>query len=183
MDGLRAQITEAQKVRSDLMKWKLILVAGLGAAGLGFNKEVFEQQYLVLCFIPFVCVYVDALCAHLSLRITAVGEFLTSQTPQTSAEKFIRDYEHFLRISPPPFKLEELVLHWSTIILSVLVIISGIGFSSWSNSVQTSEAYGPSIILHCVSGIGGIMLTVWVKHYHGVRKKVLEHCAKSNVDA
>jgi len=30
---LRNQITETQKIRSDLMKWKLLLVAGIGSVG------------------------------------------------------------------------------------------------------------------------------------------------------
>ena len=68
MDSLRAQITESQKVRSDLMKWKLLIIAGIGTAGLGFDNFKFPDAHMVLCLIPLVAVYVDALCAHLSLQ-------------------------------------------------------------------------------------------------------------------
>jgi len=34
METLRSEIIESQKARNDLMKWKLLLVSGLGAAGL-----------------------------------------------------------------------------------------------------------------------------------------------------
>ena len=117
--SLRIQITDTQKVRSDLMKWKLVIVAGLGAAGLGFQNTTFEQKHILLCFVPFVCIYVDALCAHLSLRIKAIGEFLVSREPKSEIEEYVRDYEKFLRISPPTFRLETIALHWTTIFFSI----------------------------------------------------------------
>ena len=62
----RTEIVEAQKGRTDLLKWKLILVAALGALGLGINgfskdaKPALSLD-LALCLIPLVCVYVDLL--------------------------------------------------------------------------------------------------------------------------
>ena len=64
MEPLRNEIIESQKARTDLMKWKFILVSGLGAAGLGFtgksdDSTIEHVTILVLCCIPFVCAYVD----------------------------------------------------------------------------------------------------------------------------
>ena len=39
MDSLREEIRESQKARTDLMKWKMVLVASVGAAGLGFTSK------------------------------------------------------------------------------------------------------------------------------------------------
>lgn len=40
IDKLRDEIIESQKARTDLMKWKLILVAAIGAAGFGIGSHV-----------------------------------------------------------------------------------------------------------------------------------------------
>ena len=77
MSNLRQQVIESQKIRSDFLKWKLILIAALGSAGLGLGGiNHFSNTYMILCLIPLVCVYVDALCIHLYLRIKIIGTFI-----------------------------------------------------------------------------------------------------------
>lgn len=74
---LRGEIVEAEKARCDLLKWKLGLVAGLGAAGLGlgsYHTADCDFHY-ILCLIPLVCVYVDLLAKHMTLRIMVIGCF------------------------------------------------------------------------------------------------------------
>src|SRR6476620_5919020 len=85
--GLRDEIIESQKARADLFKWKIILVAAIGAAVLGVayplgetaragqDELVTKREYL-LCLVPLVCVYTDILCAHMNLRIRVIGQFL-----------------------------------------------------------------------------------------------------------
>ena len=76
---LRDEIVESQKARCDLLKWKLALVAGLGTVGLGLGdyapKEPGYSHHYVLCLIPLVCVYVDLLAKHMTLRIMVIGCF------------------------------------------------------------------------------------------------------------
>ena len=105
MDLLRTQVIETQKARSDLMKWKLILVAGLGTFGLGLGNIARGPCYPILCLVPFVCNYVDALCAHLSIRIQAIGDFLASETPNTSEEKREHNYEVFFKNHSPSVQI------------------------------------------------------------------------------
>ena len=80
LDSLRNEIIEAQKGRLDLLTWKVILVAGLGGIGLGFNigsdSQAIVSPHLVLGLILLVCLYVDALCRHLQLRILVISDFL-----------------------------------------------------------------------------------------------------------
>ena len=62
-----------------MLKWKLVLVGTLGAAGLGLagaSRHTPGHPELVLCAVPFVSVYVDLLCRHLSLRILVIGRYL-----------------------------------------------------------------------------------------------------------
>jgi hypothetical protein len=65
---LRNEVIESQKARTDLFKGKIILVAAIGAAGLGIGNTT-GKNYNLLCLIPLVCVYVDILCSHMNLRI------------------------------------------------------------------------------------------------------------------
>ena len=97
MNTLRQEVLESQKVRSDLLTWKLILVAALGTAGLGFTKngEGFDNLHLILCLIPFVCLYVDLLCRHLSLRVIVIGSFVRTYKPDNEFG-VLSDYEKFI---------------------------------------------------------------------------------------
>ena len=173
MEALRAQIVETQKARSDLMKWKLILVAGLGTAGLGLKTGNAEPWYPILCLVPFVCVYVDILCAHLSLRIQAIGEFLAAQEAMSPEEEREHDYELFLRSDSPPFRLEALALHWSTVFLSALV--AGVSYLL-STSAESLPSPSTRIAL-LISGCLGVILTLGVWIFHGSRTKAIKKAA------
>jgi hypothetical protein len=76
MSDLRTEIIESEKARSDLLKWKLIGVATLGAAGLGLNNpQQGVRTYFLLPLIPLLCFYADQLCRHLTLRILVIAAF------------------------------------------------------------------------------------------------------------
>lgn len=116
---LGAEILECQRSRSDLLKWKLILVAGVAAAGLGFAPGQ-NKQPLLLALIPFVCVYVDLLCSHQWLQIHVIAAFLREKHD---------DYESFVqRIrqnNVKPFALEKWALYGTTILLCIGTAIVG----------------------------------------------------------
>lgn len=71
---LRSEIIESEKARIDLLKYKLVAVAALGSIGLGLNKES-SQHPLILALIPLVCIYVDLLCYHNTMRILVIGKY------------------------------------------------------------------------------------------------------------
>jgi hypothetical protein len=70
------EIIENEKARLDLFKWKVILVAGLGAAAAGLVGTQPIAPALPLALIPLVCIYVDLLCADLTLRIAVITRYL-----------------------------------------------------------------------------------------------------------
>jgi hypothetical protein len=73
---LHGGIVEAQKSRIDLFKWKLILVAGLGAAASGLiGTGHFQHPGFLLALIPLVSLYVDLLCLDQTLRIVVVARY------------------------------------------------------------------------------------------------------------
>ena len=144
MDKLRDEILEAQKMRADLIKWKLVLVAGLSAAGLGLH-DAQRKVALLLCLIPFVCVYVDIVARHLNLRIHVIAEYLRRQTgdPDSAYEVFAG-----LMAKKNVFTLETGVLWYSTLFLSLMVILAGYGM--WGElSIRDS-------VLFMLSGLFGI---------------------------
>lgn len=172
MANLRMQVVETQKARSDLMKWKLILVATLGAAGLGVRNP---PVYHLLCLIPLVCVYVDALCAHLSLRIKLIGQFVVAQQAETEDQHYERAYEEFIRESSPSHQLEFDALYWSTYFVSTLVVVSGPFLSIWRPARDLSFAYWTVLlILLCLSGLGGILATRRIRRWQNEREKVFK---------
>ena len=107
------------------LKWKLILVAALGAVGLGFSNSntVVPNAYLVLLLIPLVCFYVDLLCKHMSLRIIVIGAFLRfgSKAEEDAAyESFVSEARAMgPRKNMNTFAFEEWALDGSTVVLSL----------------------------------------------------------------
>jgi hypothetical protein len=160
MERLREEILQAQKIRSDLLKWKLALVGAIGAAGFGFggaNTDADSHPELVLCTVPLVCVYVDLLCLHLSMRIVVIGTFLRSKVSgHLTEDKAVAEYETFVESTrhltlkredgpdePAPsggeasaFALEDWAVTWSTIVLSGAVF--GYGIAASDTAIQVA---------------------------------------------
>jgi hypothetical protein len=76
-EWLRQEHIDAQKKRVKLIQWKLVVVATLGATALGFTgSNAAPNSDLVLCCIPFVCCYADALIYHNGIISHVIGEFI-----------------------------------------------------------------------------------------------------------
>jgi hypothetical protein len=123
-DKLRDEIVASQKARHEFMKWKLILVAAIGAAGLGLSH--FDQDWkgkgILLALIPFVSIYVDAVCFHNDLRIMAIARFLRTQTGDPEMKK----YEDYCLRNRSSFSLEDFALVGTTLPLSLFILILGL---------------------------------------------------------
>jgi hypothetical protein len=93
MAALRSEIVESEKARIDLLKYKLIAIAALGSIGLGLgggqsnNGAPLIHATYILNIIPLVCLYVDLLCHHNTMRILVIGQFLKAKGC---------DYENFI---------------------------------------------------------------------------------------
>src|SRR5437879_5362705 len=101
--GLRLEIIASQKARTDLLKWKMVLTAALGTVGLGLYKpegptEEVSWAPFTLCCIPLACIYVDLLCAHLSLRIKVIGTYFRKKAEVTAIpDRQLISYEQFVQ--------------------------------------------------------------------------------------
>jgi hypothetical protein len=159
MNTLRAELIEAQKARNDLMKWKLLTVAGIGGAALGFSDKGPSNAHFALAILPLACAYVDLLCRNLSLRTKAIGLFVEHGeheiAPLRAYEKFYRDIHDSVwnRLS-----LESWALRWSTVFISLAIVPVGIltGRSGWTPLSWPSG-------LFYVSSIAGLAVALWIE--------------------
>ena len=130
IEKLRDEIIESQKARTELMKWKLILVAAIGGASLGIGSELPPERnppYGLLGLIPWFCLYVDAICIHIELRIMAIGRFIRlGGNGSVPADSIARKYEEYCAASRPAFSLEGFALTVTTVAISVLVLAIGV---------------------------------------------------------
>jgi hypothetical protein len=175
MDSLRNEIIEAQKSRSDLMKWKLVLVSGLGAVGLRLtdipdDTTVKHVSGIVLCLIPFACSYVDALCRHLFCRILVIGRFLALH--DNSDPNLLCKYEQFtksaremkftwLKVKKPylsAFGFENLILPVSSVVLGIFLII----ISDYFEGIEKFMIW--------ISGIVGVILPILIDYFFRLQR-------------
>ncbi len=176
MNNLKTELLHAQKTRDDLMKWKLMLVSGIGAAGLGFSNSTSPKYAeLAICLIPFACVYVDLLCRNLSIRTKSISAFISSGSSSDSVNLEIL-FERFYALFDSKRKaMEGMAFVYSTIVLSVAITMSGI-LIIYTKKIENVPFldFWPSL-LFIASGVGGILFS-WVVEfqYKGQNKKLKE---------
>lgn len=122
---LSDEIVATQQSRSEYLKWKLVLVAALGAVGLGLDEKI-SAAPLLLALIPWVCVYVDLLCGSLNARLILIGTFY--------AKKRHDEYEEFVQKNRDVFTVEDAALYWSTLALCGILLIFGVAGMLWKPS-------------------------------------------------
>lgn len=137
--SLRSEIVQSQQIYIDLLKWKVILTAALGGAGLGVN---FSKQPIPVVFalIPLVSVYVDVACSHVYRRILVIANWFKMWPERaerigkvTPAESFICGYEHWCdeawSRSNRPSSAESVAIRAFTELSSFLLLL--IGLALW----------------------------------------------------
>jgi hypothetical protein len=174
MSDLRGEIVEAQKLRADFVKWKLIITSGLGAAGLGFTEHsTLKYAYVVLTVIPFACAYVDLVCRHINLRIIIIGSFL--KVCPGGLESAYEAFVDKTRGKVDFFVLEDWALQGSTIILSLAVTVAGLVFQ-FSDTKPDGISAGIKLMF-IFSGLGGILLSLITDDLYKTRVEILRKLA------
>ncbi|HXH40428.1 MAG TPA: hypothetical protein VNN08_17490, partial [Thermoanaerobaculia bacterium] len=180
-DKLRDEIIESQRTQHDLMKWKLFLIAAIGAAGLGAfpgmmavtartptDAALKPDTTPLLALIPLVCLYVDTLCFHNVLRVMAIARYCRSLTaknpPVIGTDNLSRNeaaaiatYENYCKNNRRNFALEGFALVTTSVILSGLVI----GFGLWPQfRARLGFASLKDSVLLLVVGISGLLFSL-----------------------
>jgi hypothetical protein len=169
MDSLRKEIVESQKMRVDLMKWKLILIAGIGGVAIGLTEKLpkdFDSR-LLLCLLPIANIYVDLMCRHLTLRILVIGRYLhycylngieideghyeimameARTLPLKAVFNELFDSQNLRQLFlPSAFGLEKFAVSWSSIIISSLLIVYALAYCPYSaNTLFATTAAFPT---------------------------------------
>ena len=185
MEKLREEIIESEKARADLLKWKLIGVAALGATGLGLTEhEGVPGASLLLALIPPVCFYVDLLCRHVSLRIMVIGRYLrlydATQQPYEAFVQRARDMRNYWGAPVSAFVLEDWALEWSTYLTCALVLVAGLVWQPTGKEGLTLVVFGHPLgfaeltrYAFLGSGIGFAFLTLMIRLTFGERDRLL----------
>lgn len=131
---LRTEIIESEKTKTDLMKWKLVLIAGVGSTtfGLAQSAILLKFQYLI-CLLPCVCLYVDLIYFQINLKIISIGSFirqlkpLDSQKPDISTMILYEKYVEKIRKTQNQnsWSFERWAIQGSSILSSIFVILFG----------------------------------------------------------
>jgi hypothetical protein len=159
---LRTEIIESQKARTDLLKWKIVLISALGAVGFGIGKDASGPLPAVLGFIPIVCAYVDLLCVHNDLRILVIGGFLRERLKGKPEDSDIQAYEEICQNNRCVFLLESFALVGATVLLSSLIALMAYSPDLWG-IFPTSHDHPMSDSVRSflgVTGVSGLLVSV-----------------------
>jgi hypothetical protein len=151
--SLRNEVVESQKFKSDLLKWKLILAAALGAAALGLNSK--DRMPALLTLVPFVCIYADIVCYHNDLRVHVIGRFLRTYNECEAYNEsiaFWKRYEESCVQHRGVFGLENFAMYWATLLLSLLIATLPLVPSS---IITVTSAAGPMCVMTGSLGLLG----------------------------
>jgi hypothetical protein len=161
---LREEIMACQQARADFLRWKLILVAGAGAAGIGMLQAEIDPAPVLLALIPPICAYVDAVCLHNDSRIMMIALFMR-ESPLVS--EAARAYETLCQDNRDRFYSEWAVLFLSSAGLSLLVLGIGLLAGYWPAKVAALKVAHPVEQVLMTSGLLGLLATIYLVRRHG----------------
>ena len=154
--ALREEIVECQRARAEFIRWKLILVAAVGAVALGVGQGTTATPLpALLALIPLICVYVDSVCLHNDARIMVIAAFFRGSAEVSRAGKA---YETFCATHRSWFYHETIAVFGSSAALAILVAIV-----SLRKDTQDLMRMGEVVpVLLFTSGVVGLALTGWL---------------------
>lgn len=177
INPLRTEIVESEKARMDFLKYKLLAVAVLGSIGLGLNIHPSGSldNIFILGIIPLVCLYVDLLCYHNSMRILVIGNYLANEN--CPYENFRIDVDKLAKTGKSKkrvdyfFELEDWVLLYSTFILSFSIFI----FGSIMFHKHNKDFF---MLILIIPGLLGMTLSIIISEIYNYKKRVLVKVSK-----
>lgn len=168
---LASEITESQKVRSDLLKWKVIAVALIASVGLGISSKYLQFE-LALCVIPFVMSYIDALCIHINLRIFSIAKWHRTDKAEELEDNsefiYMQEYEKFTveAFNAGAFNLEKWTIFYSSLVVNLVVVLTPLfGLKSEAENINYWLV---------ASGLAGLFFTIVLNEYMLITKKKIE---------
>ena len=155
MDTLRSEIMQAHEARSELLKWKLVIVGAIGSVGLGLaGAKTSNHADLVLAAVPLVCIYVDLLCMNLNIRMLVIASWMRKVETENPEQLALRNYERFVDGFRDAFALEDWAIDSATRVLSLAVGLYGVfGAIYGGASAAVSIAFIGSGVIGLLSSV------------------------------
>jgi len=158
---LKEEINETTQSEHDFDKWKLIVVAAIGAAALGMGKDASENHYWLMLCIPFVCAYIDLHSYQLQTKIMIIARFIREHGEEDAT---LQNYEKIcyqLHETGNSFYLGQYANLSASIILSMLAPALAVA-RYWGRIGRLDANAWIANILWAV----GILLIVVLRLYH-----------------
>lgn len=190
VDKLREEIITSQQNQANLTRWKLLLIAAIGASSLGVlpNSQITERTLALLALLPLVCLYVDTLCFHSGRRVMTIAKYFRAagrrakdRGDTTTEMAEVGEYEEFCRANRNHFGLEGIALLIVSVLLSAAVSITGIGIDGqarWLPNVFPPQAdvneRWPLALLLIISGAVGVLACSGLYVAHRLKLKELD---------
>jgi len=171
-EKLRNEIIESEKSQADILKWKLIAIAGVASVslGVGSTAAVPEAARLLICLVPLICIYVDLISLHIMTRIITIGFYLKESG--NVYEQFA--FEVRYKTAANPFIFEAVVLHGSSLVFNAIILVLCLVFPqtlpNWPSAYTTAYA---------LAGLLGIIATLWVLMMYKMRLKEVRDAAET----
>jgi hypothetical protein len=208
LDKIRDEIIETQKIQAALARWKLVLVAALGAAGLGIQPSNSDRGGAALLgLLPFVCLYADSLVYNSGIRVLAIARYLRrdanwSSSVETGATGAVngdhhelaaaRDFEIFSVCARSHFDLEVLAFRGVSIGVSGIVATIGlVHLWDWQLASAAVTIRPWEMWWLIVTGVMGVGLSVKLYERHQRKVRVFDgddhelmcaSCTRRNLD-
>jgi hypothetical protein len=188
-DKLREEIIQSQIAQNSLTKWKLGMIAAIGAAGVGaLNQGKAPREFVVLWgLIPFVCLYTDIVCYHVGVRVVVIARYFRLRQNSDSYKNLLYDlnpgdragmrlfddYEWFCVRNRHQFLLEGIAIMLVSVVISAIIAIAG-----WFLPLQPKllpPTYATLIGgMLFWSGTGGVLTTMLAYRVHRQRTSWLD---------
>jgi hypothetical protein len=154
---LRVEIVEAQKARLDLLKWKVILVAALGAAASGIvETHRASNPNLLFALVPLVCIYVDLLSRDQTLRIIVMSRYLLlDKLPTETAYEDFVDQVTRMQVATVRESLRDATVRFRKA-LNGTSTASAYAFQAFAQDWSTVFLSGAVIVWAIASGVHGL---------------------------
>ena len=178
MDILRQETIEDVKALSQLNRLKVTLVAGLAAVafGVGPYSNIGKYSYLLLCWVPMVCAYIDFQYLHYLAKVFVRGAFLRNMQPQEPNDHTHQRYQAFVHLvrselAPNLFSFEKKALLGSSVTLSLspLLALPVIYFSQSNYKVNELCVLSGLIIMSSLIGIT-LIISSYKKYRYELHK-------------
>jgi hypothetical protein len=166
---ISTEIVESQKARSELLKWKIIVVSILATVGFGISTTLSKLEW-AFCLIPLVCAYVDALSLHLNLRIYSIGKWHTLDLGK-GLDKEFEYMQHYEKFTSQAYKKGAYSLEKWTILYSSLLINIFIASMPYLELVELSIVNKEVVLLF---GLFGFVITLFLNYYFKTTKEAVE---------